>query len=636
LLPVPEPVLDEMKAEVREALEGARAELDEMLGRADVDDAELADAYRRLGNRYQVNKLRKAAKACYRNAESLAPGDFATAYLLGILLQEDGELDEAAECYERTLAARGDYAPAMLRLGEAWLRRNEPEKARPYFEKAREHEGYRAAGHYGLGRVEAASKAYEAAVAHFEAALELQPAASKIHYPLGLAYRALGRRAEAESHLEAYGRVEVGFPDPVLGRLKQAASGAAAHLQAASHALVRGEYELAEREYRKALAIEPDNAESRRSLGLSLWRLEDLDGAIEQYRIAAELEPTDPQNPHSLAVLLTEKGLYEEAIRFFEQVLELDPKSIRTHLALAEALRGAGRAEAALERYRRVLAIDPHSRAAQFGETTVLADLGRVDEASRRLREIVAADPSDAEALVNLASVLSQAGRLDEALAALHRARDLEPEPRVLALVHHNLGVVHARQAEWDRAIEAFARALTLDPTLTDTRFQLAGLAARTGRLREAAGLYARNLQDDPHHLASRVALATALVLQEQYGEARKTLEDGLAIHPGQLDLAHALAKLLATCPDPVVRDGRRALELALEIYRQRQSLEHAETVAMAHAEVGSFDEAVRWQQALLKRSEDRVRPELLDQFRRNLARYENGEACRAPWKAGS
>lgn len=636
LLPVPEPVLDTMKAETREALEQARAELDELLARPDVDTGELADAFRRLGNRYYVNKMREAAKACYRNAESLAPGHFATIYLLGVVLQEVGDEDEAFDAFERALAVQGDYGPALLRLGEAWLRRDEPEKARPFFEKVAEQKDYRAAAHYGLGRVDAAAKDYEAAVEHFETALELQPGASKIHYQLGLAYRSLGKREEAESHLEAYGRVEVGFPDPVLGALKQAASGAAAHLQAANHALVRGENELAEREYRKVLAIEPDHVESRRSLGLALWRMGNLDEAIEQYRMAFELDPTDPQNPHSLAILLAEKGLYDEAVRYLEATLELDPESVRAHLDLADALLGAGRPEAALDRHRHVLTLDPHSRAAQFGEAAVLAELGRVEEAIEKLRKIVAADPTDAEALVNLASTLSRAGRPDEAVAALDRARELDPEPAVLALVHHNLGVIHAKRGEWDAAIEAFGQALGLDPTLTDTRFLLAGVLAREGRMPEAVGLYRRNLEDDPRHLDSRVALATALVLQEQYGEARKTLEDGLVVHPGHPDLSLALAKLLATCPDPVVRNGRRALELALRIHDREATLANAETVAMAYAEVGSFDEAVRWQRELIGRAQDRVPAEVLDQFRRNLTRYEHGEPCRAPWLAGS
>ena len=50
-------------------------------------------------------------------------------------------------------------------------------------------------------------------------------------------------------------------------------------------------------------------------------------------------------------------------------------------------------------------------------------------------------------------------------------------------------------------------------------------------------------------------------------------------------------------------------------------------------AEIGSFDEAIRWQRDLLAKATTLGRPELLDQFRRNLERYQIGEPCRAPWK---
>ena len=635
-VPIPVPVLDDMKDDVRESLEGARAEVDALAARADVDPVKLAGAYRDLGNRYQINKLRDAAKACYRNAEALDRGDFATLYFLGMILQDNGLYDEAIATYDEALAVRGDYVPALLRIAEAWLRKNEPERARPLLERVTSHADYRAAGHYGLGRVEAAAGNHAEAVTHFETALELQPGATKIHYPLGLAYRSLGRRSEAETHLEAYGQVEVGFPDPVLGRLSGAATGVVAHLQAANHALIRGEYEEAEREYREVLAVEPDHVESRRSLGLALWRLGDLDGAIEQYRIAVQLDPSDSQNPYSLGILLAENGLWAEAIPQLEATVAIDPEFVRAHLSLADAYRGTGRLETALDRYRKVLEIDPRSRAALFGEAALLDELGRLDEAASRLRAMLAADPTDAEAMVDLAAVLSQAGRLEEAIEILIQARNLRPPAPVLALVHHNLGVTHARRGEWSEAVEDYRRAMELDPTLIDSRLHLAGILGRQGRLAESVVLFEGILEDDPGNHAARLTHGTALVLLERYHDARVVLERGLKVAPGQPDLTHALAKLLATCPDDAVRDGDRALELALAAYRHRQGIEQAETVAMAYAEVGSFADAVKWQRDVLERAEKLNRPELLDQFRRNMARYESGEPCRAPWNAGS
>ena len=56
----------------------------------------------------------------------------------------------------------------------------------------------------------------------------------------------------------------------------------------------------------------------------------------------------------------------------------------------------------------------------------------------------------------------------------------------------------------------------------------------------------------------------------------------------------------------------------------------------MAHAEVGAYDDAVRWQRDLVTRAEQMGRADLVALFRGNLKRYENDRPVRAPWKAGS
>jgi len=638
LLPVPEPALDDMEPAAREQLREARSRVERLAASADgiaVPAADLAEAYRDLGHRYQVHDLFNAAEACYRNVLALVEDDFETAYYLGIVLHQDGRLDEAVAAYERALALRPGYLPVSLRLGEIWLRR-EPERARTYFEAGVADPDYRASGHYGLGRVEAALRNNQAAAAHFEQALELQPGASRVHYSLGLAYRGLGERSKAESHLASYGQVDVTFPDPVLVALSGSASGAAAHARAAASAMMREQYDVAAREYVAVLESDPDDAEARRSLGTAWWRLGDLEGAVEQFREAVRLEPKNPNSLYSLGLLLTEAGDHAEAIPVLAATLEIDPESFDTQLALARALTGASRFDDAIARYRSMLATDPQSSAARFGEAGVRMRQGRHGEAERLLRDMIAADPEDVDARIELGRVLAASGRTEQALAVLEEARALDPGPAVLAVLLHNQGTIHARAGNAGAAVLAFRGALEIDSTLWDTRSQLAATLARARRFGDAAEEYERVVGQRPRDLAARLALGTSLVLSESYTRARSALEAALEEFPGQPDLTLALAKLLATCPQSDVRDGPRALALALAAWERTQGLEQAETVAMAQAEVGAFDEAVRWQREVVARAEHIGRPELLALFRGNLARYERREPVRAPWRLGS
>ena len=79
---------------------------------------------------------------------------------------------------------------------------------------------------------------------------------------------------------------------------------------------------------------------------------------------------------------------------------------------------------------------------------------------------------------------------------------------------------------------------------------------------------------------------------------------------------------MLVTAPDPALRDGARALQLADGVFRALDSLEHGETVAMALAESGRFDDAARFQERLLARVRQAGEMELAARLEANLSRY--------------
>ena len=61
-------------------------------------------------------------------------------------------------------------------------------------------------------------------------------------------------------------------------------------------------------------------------------------------------------------------------------------------------------------------------------------------------------------------------------------------------------------------------------------------------------------------------------------------------------------ARLLATCPDPALRDGARAVTIAEKLVERELSVDHVETLAMALAEAGRFDDAIVWQRRAIER----------------------------------
>ena len=110
------------------------------------------------------------------------------------------------------------------------------------------------------------------------------------------------------------------------------------------------------------------------------------------------------------------------------------------------------------------------------------------------------------------------------------------------------------------------------------------------------AGLELSSPAFQPDHVAAHYNLGGILLQQGQPAEAMAEFQKALAIEPDSFEMLNNLAWLLATCPDPQVRDGTRAVQLAehacdLTRYQKTMSIG---TLAAAYAEAGRFDEAIK------------------------------------------
>jgi len=98
---------------------------------------------------------------------------------------------------------------------------------------------------------------------------------------------------------------------------------------------------------------------------------------------------------------------------------------------------------------------------------------------------------------------------------------------------------------------------------------------------------------------------------------------------PAEPSLTQMLVRILAASPDDQLRDGARALELATAAVAANRTLTALEGLAMAQAETGRFDEAVRTQTEAL--SATGTAPATLARLQANLERYRQGRPCRDP-----
>jgi tetratricopeptide (TPR) repeat protein len=141
---------------------------------------------------------------------------------------------------------------------------------------------------------------------------------------------------------------------------------------------------------------------------------------------------------------------------------------------------------------------------------------------------------------------------------------------------------------------EHYKIALQLDPNCEEAESGFAFFYLRNHKPNDAIRHFQKALEINGE-LDLHATLAALLAQQGRWEEAINTIRSGLIHLPGYLDLKRKLAYMLATCPVDPLRDGKEAVRLAEEAASVGGEFpETYDTLAVAYAEDGRFDDAIK------------------------------------------
>jgi len=396
--------------------------------------------------------------------------------------------------------------------------------------------------------------------------------------------------------------------------------------------------------FERVLALRPDHVPSLVWLGemnLVQGQPEAAEGVL---RKAVALQPREAAALYRLGRAELATRDFRGAAGHLEAALALRPDASAVHYPLALAYRGLGdtaRAEAQM-RLRGNVDIPPADplmqEVAGLLQNTAAAEVRGAEALGRRqwteaiayLRQAIQSAPDNAYTRLNLGTALFETGDAAGALEQFETAIRLSPG---LAKAHYGIAIVMEAAGRDREAVDAFSAAVQADPASVEAQLGLADALRRTGRLADSLPHYAAVIQASPAVSQARFGYAMALVRLGRYQEARDRLAEATRTYPDQPGFAHALARLLAAAPDARVRDGRRAVSLMQELFKTQRTLEMMQTMAMADAELGDFEEATNWQRQAIAAAGQARRNDLIPRLQENLTLYANREPCRTPWR---
>jgi tetratricopeptide (TPR) repeat protein len=191
----------------------------------------------------------------------------------------------------------------------------------------------------------------------------------------------------------------------------------------------QGRHELAEREYRLALAQDPHDADTHAMLAMVLAEQEPRRvEALVEARTAVALAPDDPFPHYAEAHVHLEAERWDDARRAAEEAIRIDPDAPDHYVILSAAHLGRRRWREALEAADEALEIDPTHTGATNLRATALVHLGRRDEAGATLLGALARDPESSHTHANQGWALLHRGDRAAALGHFREALRLDPE----------------------------------------------------------------------------------------------------------------------------------------------------------------------------------------------------------------
>jgi tetratricopeptide (TPR) repeat protein len=324
--------------------------------------------------------------------------------------------------------------------------------------------------------------------------------------------------------------------------------------------------DAAERAFRKALDLEPDNEDGLTGLATvlgikgdgtgaanllkraaekdpsaeSLTRLADAYEQMKEYGLAADtlrraLESNPPNGPElerKMAMFLISAERYDDALAAYQELVNDDPTDADSYLRMSQLYRQKRDMVKAHEASDKAKGLDPNSVEIKLNETYILRDEGKASEAIENLRSILQQSqrptytPDQVNARVQLLEQLAVMQQVaDQTQPAVDSYRQIAvvdpskaPHASAMIIGAYMGGKEFAKaQDEADAAVKKF-------PNDREVRVSRASLLAEMGKT-DAAVADVKKLIDGKNDLAIQLALSDLYVKGKKFDDAAKALD---------------------------------------------------------------------------------------------------------------
>lgn len=402
-----------------------------------------------------------------------------------------------------------------------------------------------------------------------------------------------------------------------------------AHLLLAKlYALPGGDREKALKAAAEAIEQFGDDKKNKsKSLALRGALQTDAEKQLADFSAAIETDPSNVEAWQARGLYYLSKDQDEKAAEDFSKLLESDGDNLGALNALAEALTNLKKYDEALKLIDRVIKSRPMASLGYTARARIQILKGDEKAGLEDLNKALEMEPRDVAALLMRARYYYSQKKFTEAKADVEKALSLRPGMVQGILMR---AVVAAEQGKYDEAIADMQMLSSADPSNVEWKLQIAQFYSADKRPRKAIEVANEVLKSSAENAMAIRIRGDAYLSIGKHAEAVADLETALKGDPKNSGILNNLAWVLSTSPEDNVRNGKRAIELALQAceateYKRPHIIS---TLASAYAEAGDWDNAVKWSTKAIELSGDGEK-EIVDQLKKELESYKEKKPFR-------
>ena len=319
------------------------------------------------------------------------------------------------------------------------------------------------------------------------------------------------------------------------------------------------EFEKAFADLNESLRVNKKNALTWSNRGIVRNAQGRAKDALIDIDYAIKLEPKYANAHYNRGVVLSGISSNVEAIKSFDKAIELNDKNPWFFISRGSALQAAGKPEAAEKDYKAAIELNKRIADSYVGLSNLYLAKDELTDAFDWADKAVETQSRNAMALNSRGLIFYKQDKFDDAMYDLNRAIRYAPR---LPIAYSNRGICNVALKNYEEALEDHDKAIDLSDSAV-----------------------------------SRINRGVAYMGNGDFEKAKADFAVAEEMAPKFSEVLNATAWFLATCPKGQFRNGGEALKKAEAACEAGDSKVwyHVETLAAASAEVGEFDDAVKY-----------------------------------------